>query len=88
VSVSDHLKAALFPGESHCCRGRIRIALATERRRHGQRSRDGFKTQNRPGQKEPEDYRGLADRVREAAHRVSNERQRADLLAMAKIWDS
>jgi hypothetical protein len=38
-------------------------------------------------EKQAEDYRGLAERVREAAHRVSNERQRAELLAMAKVWD-
>jgi hypothetical protein len=38
-------------------------------------------------EKQAEDYRGLADRVREAAHRVSNERERAELLARAKIWD-
>jgi hypothetical protein len=38
-------------------------------------------------EKQAEDYRGLADRVREAAHRVSNERERAELLARAKMWD-
>jgi hypothetical protein len=37
--------------------------------------------------KQAEDYRGLAERVREAAYRDSNERQRAELLAMAKVWD-
>jgi hypothetical protein len=38
-------------------------------------------------EKQAEDYRGLANRVREAAYRDSNERQRAELLARAKIWD-
>jgi hypothetical protein len=37
--------------------------------------------------KQAQDYRGLADRVRGAAHRVSNERERAELLARAKMWD-
>jgi hypothetical protein len=43
--------------------------------------------QKRAPEKQAEDYRGLANRVREAAYRVSNERQRAELLARAKIWD-
>jgi len=42
-----------------------------------------------------EDYRRLAqkcrerltERCRETAHTVSTEKERADLLAMAKIWD-
>jgi hypothetical protein len=38
-------------------------------------------------EKQAKDYRGLAERVREAAYRDSNERQRAELLARAKIWD-
>jgi hypothetical protein len=38
-------------------------------------------------EKQAEVYRGLADRVREAAYRDSNERQRAELLARAKMWD-
>jgi hypothetical protein len=37
--------------------------------------------------KQAEDYRGLAEKVREAAHRVSNERDRAELLGRAKTWD-
>ena len=40
-----------------------------------------------PDKKGTEDYRGLAERVREAAHRVSIGKERTDLLAMAKIWD-
>jgi hypothetical protein len=43
--------------------------------------------QKQAPEKQAEDYRGLADRVREAAYRVSNERQRAELLTMAKVWD-
>jgi hypothetical protein len=43
--------------------------------------------QKQATKKQAEDYRGLAERVREAAHRVSNEGQRAELLASAKIWD-
>jgi hypothetical protein len=43
--------------------------------------------QKQAPEKQAEDYRQLAERVREAAHRVSNERQRAELLARAKIWD-
>jgi hypothetical protein len=43
--------------------------------------------QKRAPEKQAEDYRGLANRVREAAYRVSNERQRAELLARAKLWD-
>jgi hypothetical protein len=43
----------------------------------------------------PEDYRRLAQKCRErltetcreTAHPVSTEKERADLLAMAKIWD-
>jgi hypothetical protein len=43
----------------------------------------------------PEDYRRLArkcrerltETCRETAHTVSTEKERADLLAMAKIWD-
>jgi hypothetical protein len=38
-------------------------------------------------EKQVEDYRGLANRVREAAYRASNDRQRAELLTMAKVWD-
>jgi hypothetical protein len=43
--------------------------------------------QKQAPEKQAEDYRQLAERVREAAHRVSNERQRAELLARAKMWD-
>jgi hypothetical protein len=43
--------------------------------------------QKQPPEKQAEDYRGLANRVREAAYRVSNERQRAELLVRAKLWD-
>jgi hypothetical protein len=43
--------------------------------------------QKQAPEKQAEDYRGLADRVREAAHRASNETQRAELLASAKMWD-
>jgi hypothetical protein len=43
--------------------------------------------QKQAPEKQAEDYRGLAHRVREAAYRVSNERQRAELLARAKLWD-
>jgi hypothetical protein len=35
----------------------------------------------------PEDYRRLAEKVRETAHTVSTEKERDELLAMAKIWD-
>jgi hypothetical protein len=38
-------------------------------------------------EKQAEDYRALANRVREAAYRDSNESQRAELLARAKVWD-
>jgi len=38
-------------------------------------------------EKQAEDYRRLAQKVREGAHRASTERERADLLSMAKIWD-
>ena len=37
--------------------------------------------------KGPEDYRRLAEKCRETAHTVSTEKERADLLAMAQIWD-
>jgi hypothetical protein len=37
--------------------------------------------------KGPKDYRRLADKCRETAHTVSTEKERADLLAMAQIWD-
>jgi hypothetical protein len=37
--------------------------------------------------KQPEDYRRLTEKVRETAQTVSTERDRAELLAMAKIWD-
>ena len=40
-----------------------------------------------PDKKGPEDYRGLAERVRQAADRVSMGKERTDLLAMAKIWE-
>jgi hypothetical protein len=43
--------------------------------------------QKKAPEKQAKDYRGLADRVREAAHRVSNESKRAELLARAKMWD-
>ena len=35
----------------------------------------------------PKGYRRLADQYREAALTVSAEKERADLLARAKIWD-
>jgi sigma54-dependent transcription regulator len=34
-----------------------------------------------------QDYRWLAEQVREAAQKASTERERADLLARAKLWD-
>jgi hypothetical protein len=37
--------------------------------------------------KSPEDYRRLAERCRELARTVSTEKERADLLARAHIWD-
>ena len=37
--------------------------------------------------KGPEEYRRLAEKCRETAHTVSTEKERADLLAMAQIWD-
>jgi hypothetical protein len=37
--------------------------------------------------KSPEEYRQLAEKCRETARTVSTERDRADLLSMAKIWD-
>jgi hypothetical protein len=40
-----------------------------------------------PDKKGPDDYRRLAERIRETAQTVSTENQRAELLAMAKIWD-
>jgi hypothetical protein len=43
--------------------------------------------QKQAPEKQAEDYRGLANRVREAAYRDSNESQRAELLARAKMWD-
>jgi hypothetical protein len=43
--------------------------------------------QKQAPEKQAQDYRGLADRVRQAAYRDSNERQRAELLARAKVWD-
>ena len=33
------------------------------------------------------DYRWLADQCRQAARKVSTEKERADLLARAKTWD-
>jgi len=35
----------------------------------------------------PKDYRRLADKCRETARTVSPEKARAELLAMAQIWD-
>jgi hypothetical protein len=35
----------------------------------------------------PEEYRRLAERCRELARTVSTEKERADLLARAHIWD-
>jgi hypothetical protein len=35
----------------------------------------------------PKEYRRLADKCRETARTVSAEKERADLLAMAEIWD-
>jgi hypothetical protein len=43
--------------------------------------------QKQAPEKQVEDYRGLANRVREAAYRASNDGQRAELLARAKVWD-
>jgi hypothetical protein len=43
--------------------------------------------QKQAPEKQAEDYRGLANRVREAVHRASSETQRAELLASAKMWD-
>jgi sigma54-dependent transcription regulator len=40
-----------------------------------------------PDKKEPEDYRWLAERVRETAQTVSTESERAELLARARMWD-
>jgi len=40
-----------------------------------------------PYNKTPEEYRQLAEKCRETARTVSTERDRADLLARAKIWD-
>jgi hypothetical protein len=37
--------------------------------------------------KNPEDYRLLAERFREAARKAPTEQQRANLLAMARKWD-
>jgi hypothetical protein len=37
--------------------------------------------------KNPEEYRRLAEKCREAARRVSTETERADLLARAKTWE-
>jgi hypothetical protein len=37
--------------------------------------------------KGPEEYRRLAAKCRETARTLSAEKERADLLAMAKIWD-
>ena len=34
-----------------------------------------------------EEYRRLADKCRETARTVSTEKERTDLLAMAKTWD-
>ena len=58
---------------SHCRRDRI--AVATQR----------LEVRLKP--KGPEDYRRLAEKCRETAHTVSTEKERADLLAMAQIWD-
>jgi hypothetical protein len=33
------------------------------------------------------EYRRLAEQVREAAHKVLTEQERAELLARAKLWD-
>jgi hypothetical protein len=38
-------------------------------------------------EKQAEDYRRLAERIRETVQRVSTERERSELLAMAKIWN-
>src|SRR5262249_42794555 len=40
-----------------------------------------------PQKRGPEAYRQLAERFREAARKVSAERERVRLLAMAKKWD-
>ena len=40
-----------------------------------------------PQKRGPEAYRQLADRFREAARKVSEERERVRLLSMAKKWD-
>jgi hypothetical protein len=37
--------------------------------------------------KSPKEHRRLAEKFREAAHTVSAEKERADLLAKAKIFD-
>jgi hypothetical protein len=37
--------------------------------------------------KSPGDYRLLAERFREAARKASTEKERANLLSMAKKWD-
>jgi hypothetical protein len=37
--------------------------------------------------KQPEDYRRLAQQVRQTADTASTETERAELLAMAKMWD-
>jgi hypothetical protein len=46
-----------------------------------------LKLKKRPEKKGPENYRRLAKKVRETAHTASTERDRADLLSRAKIWD-
>jgi hypothetical protein len=40
-----------------------------------------------PQKKGPEDYRRLADQCRQAAHTVSTQEERDELLERAKTWD-
>jgi hypothetical protein len=50
------------------------------------RIKDAFETTYTP-KKGLEEYRRLAEKCREAARKVSREKERVDLLAMANIWD-
>jgi hypothetical protein len=68
----------------------LRFALTSPRKMEAAMGKDSempVKHRTGPDKKGTEDYRGLAERVREAAHRVSMGKERTDLLAMAKIWD-